>query len=68
MLKLTGFYHCRFTCVSRKRDPYAFVYGFFNAIKKNRTPNQFAMMTGKKLQHIAHVNPTVNSTDYRNWI
>lgn len=39
MLKHTGFFHCRFTCISRKRDPYALVYGFFNAIIKNRTPS-----------------------------
>ena len=38
MLKMTGFYHCRFTCISRKRDPYALVYGFFNAVIKNKTP------------------------------
>ena len=46
MLKHTGFFHCRFTCVSRKRDPYSLVYGYFNAITKNRTPSQIAMVTG----------------------
>ena len=40
MLKHTGFFHCRFTCVSRKRDPYSLVYGFFNAITKNRSLSQ----------------------------
>jgi len=39
MLKHTGFFHCRFICVSRKRDPYSLVYGFFNAITKNKTPS-----------------------------
>lgn len=39
MLKHSGFFHCRFTCISRKRDPYSLVYGFFNAIHKTRTPS-----------------------------
>jgi len=39
MLKHTGFFHCRFTCVSRKRDPYSLIYGYFNAITKNRSPS-----------------------------
>ena len=37
MLKLAGIAHCRFTCVSRKRDPYSLCYGFLNAVSKNRT-------------------------------
>jgi len=39
MLKATGFFHCRFTCISRKRDPYSLTYGFFNCIINNRTPS-----------------------------
>jgi len=42
MLKMCGFFHCRFTCISRKRDPYALVYAFFNAVIKNKTPTQHA--------------------------
>jgi ribosomal protein S5 len=65
LLKLTGFYHCRFTCVSRKRDPYSLIYGYFNAIVKNRTPSQFALMNGTKLHRTAYVHPTTNSSDWR---
>lgn len=46
MLKHTGFFHCRFVCISRKRDPYSLVYGFFNAIVKNKTPSQIAQISG----------------------
>lgn len=46
MLKHTGLFHCRFTCISRKRDPYSLVYGFFNAVIKNRSPSQIALVTG----------------------
>ena len=42
MLKHTGFFHCRFVCVSRKRDPYSLVYGFFNAIVRTKTPTQIS--------------------------
>lgn len=49
MLKHTGFFHCRFTCISRKRDPYSLIYGFFNAIVKNRTPSQIAAVSGEKI-------------------
>jgi len=37
MLKATGFFHCIFTCVSRKRDPYSLIYGYFNCVTKNRS-------------------------------
>lgn len=37
MLKATGFFHCRFTCISRKRDPYSLIYGYFNCVTKNRS-------------------------------
>ena len=61
MLKHTGFFHCRFVCVSRKRDPYSLIYGFFNAIVKNKTPAQIAAVSGEKLHRMGHVNPLTNS-------
>merc|ERR1711990_1318951 len=60
MLKHTGFFHCRFTCISRKRDPYSLIYGFFNAIVKNKSPSQIAQVTGRKLHRLAYVSPTDN--------
>jgi len=39
MLKHTGFFHCRCTCISRKRDPYSLIYGYFNAVTKTKTPS-----------------------------
>ena len=60
MLKHTGFFHCRFVCISRKRDPYSLVYGFFNAIVKNKTPSQIAQISGEKIHRLAYVNPTEN--------
>jgi len=68
MLKHTGFFHCRFICISRKRDPYSLVYGFFNAITKNRTPSQIAMVSGEKLHRLGYVNPTTNSLDFRSYL
>jgi ribosomal protein S5 len=68
MLKHTGFYHCRFVCVSRKRDPYSLVYGFFNAIIKNKSIDQIAMVSGKKWHRQAFINPTTNSQDIRTYI
>jgi len=68
MLKHTGFFHCRFICVSRKRDPYSLVYGFFNAIIKNKSPSQVAMVTGKKLHRMGYINPTTNSMDFRTYV
>ena len=68
MLKHTGFFHCRFTCISRKRDPYSLVYGFFNAITKTRTPSQIALVSGEKLHRIGFVNPSTNSSDIRSFL
>lgn len=65
MLKHTGFFHCRFVCVSRKRDPYSLVYGFFNAIVRTKTPEQISQLTGVKLHRIAHVVPTTNSKHFK---
>lgn len=61
MLKHTGFFHCRFICVSRKRDPYSLIYGFFNAVSKNRTPSQIATLTGHKLHREGYVHGVTNS-------
>jgi len=66
ILKLSGFFHCRFTCVSRKREPYSFIYGYFNAVTKNRSLDQLALMTGTKFQKVAYVKGTTNSDDLRN--
>ena len=42
MLMHSGFYHCRFTSKSRKRDPYSLIYAFFNAVSGNVTPEIIA--------------------------
>ena len=39
MLTLTGFYHCRFICKSRKRDPYSMMYAYFAAVTQNIPPS-----------------------------
>jgi hypothetical protein len=65
MLKHTGFFHCRFTCVSRKRDPYSLIYGYFNAVTKNKSPSLIAQVTGEKLHRVGYINPTSNSMDFR---
>jgi len=65
MLKHTGFFHCRFVCISRKRDPYSLVYGFFNAVIKNKTPSQIAMVTGQKLHRLGYINPWTTDMDIR---
>ena len=66
MLKHTGFFHCRFTCISRKRDPYSLIYAFFNAIHKNRTPQQIAAVRGTKFHKQATVSPLSNSYSWGN--
>lgn len=68
MLKHTGFFHCRFTCVSRKRDPYSLIYGYFNAIQKNRSPQQIAAVNGSKFHRMAYVNTMTNSYTFGNQI
>jgi hypothetical protein len=67
-LKHTGFFHCRFTCVSRKRDPYSLIYGFFNAITKTRSPQQIAQVSGNKVHRLGYINPTTNSMDFRSYL
>jgi len=37
MLLYTGFFHCRFSVKSRKRDPYSMIYAYFAAVTQNRT-------------------------------
>lgn len=38
LLLNTGFFHCRFTCKSRKREPYSMMYAYFNCVTPNKTP------------------------------
>ena len=68
MLKHTGFFHCRFVCVSRKREPYSLIYGFFNAVSKTRSVSQIAMVTGQKVHRVGYVNPVTNSLDIRAYV
>ncbi len=42
MLTHTGFFHCRFSVKSRKRDPYSMIYAYFNAVTQNRTQEELA--------------------------
>lgn len=42
MLLHAGFVHCRYTCKSRKREPYSMIYAFFNAVTCNMTPAEIA--------------------------
>lgn len=68
MLKHTGLFHCRFVCISRKRDPYSLVYGFFNAVSKNKTPQQASMVRGIKLHRLGYIHPLTNSMDFRTYL
>jgi ribosomal protein S5 len=68
MLKHTGFFHCRFTCISRKRDPYSLIYGYFNAIIKTKSAKTISQIQGEKHHRVAFVNPLTNSKDVRGWI
>ena len=65
MLKLTGFYHCRFSCKSRKRDPYSIMYAYFTAVTANLTLAQKAHEEGKKLYHISYGSAYTN--EYTQW-
>ena len=60
MLLYTGFYHCRFVIKSRKKDPYSMIYAFFAAVTKNRTPDELAMIQGRKIRQLSYGNPTTN--------
>lgn len=57
MLVHTGFFHCRYVCKSRKRDPYALVYGFFKAVTQNSTIAECAEVQGEKLVQLQFGNP-----------
>jgi ribosomal protein S5 len=63
MLIHTGFFHCRFWVKSRKRDPYSMIYAFFQAVTKNRTQDELAQITGRKITQISYGNPTTNTTN-----
>jgi hypothetical protein len=49
MLVHTGFFHCRFVCKSRAKDPYSLVYAYFNAVSKNSTAEIIAETRGEKI-------------------
>ena len=63
MLVASGFEHCRYSCKSRKRDPYALVYAFFNAVTKTMTTQQLELEEGRKLWHTSYGNFTTARTD-----
>jgi ribosomal protein S5 len=42
----SGLVHCRFSCKSRKRDPYSLLYAYFAAVTQNTTPDAIARMQG----------------------
>lgn len=60
MLLSTGFFHCRFAVKSRKRDPYSMIYAYFAAVTQNRSQDEIAQITGKKISQISYGNPTTN--------
>lgn len=64
MLIYTGFFHCRFVCKSRKRDPYAMVYAFFLAVTQNKNLDEIAQYSGKKIFQIAYGNITTIDGEY----
>lgn len=67
MLLHSGFAHCRYVCKSRKRDPYSLIYGFFNAVTNNKTPDEIARLEGKKLHQVSFGNKTLGAgTEYTN--
>ena len=61
MLLHTGFFHCRFWCKSRKRDPYAMIYAFFAAVTQNRSLDELAQLKGTKQKQISYGNATTNT-------
>lgn len=63
MLLFTGFFHCRFWIKSRKRDPYSMIYAYFAAVTKNRTPDEIAQITGRKIMQVSYGNPTTNTNN-----
>ena len=57
MLIYSGFYHARFACKSRKRDPYSMIYEFFIAITQNTTMEEIAEVRGWKNKLVGWVDP-----------
>ena len=49
MLMYTGLYHCRFSCKSRKREPYSMIYAYMNAVTQNVTLKELARHEGRKI-------------------
>ena len=57
MLVHSGLFHCRFSCKSRKREPYSMVYAYMNAVTGNSTLKEMARHQGRKLQDITYADP-----------
>ena len=36
------------------------IYAFFAAVTKNRTPDELAMIQGRKIRQLSYGNPTTN--------
>jgi len=56
MLEACGFYHCRYACKSRKRDPYSLVYAFFTAVTATKTTQQLELEEGRRLFNTSYGN------------
>jgi len=46
MLKCSGIVHLRYVCISRKRDPYSLIYGYFNAVHRLRKTTDIQLLRG----------------------
>ena len=58
MLECTGFEHCRYSCKSRKRDPYSLIYAYFTAVTQNMTTQQLENEEGQRLWNTSYANVT----------
>lgn len=63
MLMITGFYHCRFSVKSRKRDPYAMIYAFVQAVSKNLSMDDISQFRGIKTHQTTFGNPSTNNSN-----
>jgi len=61
MLLHSGFVHCRYSCKSRKREPYSMIYAFFNAVTCNMTPAEIAQQEGRKVHHVSFGNKSATA-------
>lgn len=48
MLLLSGITDVRFKCLNRNLNPYALIYAFFDAVTRNRTPQELSEQMGCK--------------------